>query len=205
MGISSILIISLAAGVVLVVGGGVMMYMANLVRSAYEIKVQINNDVDERLTKMGDDLDKKSRWIKRDLVEEIDKIRMALVSENTKKFQEMSDPLIKRLDALEQMLRNERGEWVKAVDVDRHTMSEAEGRIKALRRDIKRIEDRLGMASSPESAAAPDHAAAAAAAKAAGAPPPEPAAAPPPAAKPAPPRPTGPVSVSSILQELGNG
>ena len=203
MGISSILIISLAAGVVLVVGGGAMMYMANLVRSAYEIKVQINTDVDERLSKMGDDLDKKSRWIKRDLIEEIDKIGVALTSENTKKFQELSDPLIKRLDALEQMLRAERGEWVKAVEADRHTLGEADGRVKAMRRDLKRIEDRLGLVSSGEPAPAPDLGAAAPAAKPAGDTPADSAAAPP-AAKP-PPRPAGPVSVSSILQELGNG
>ena len=58
MGISALLVLGLAAGVVLVVGGGLMMYMSNLVRSAYEIKVQINNDVDERLGKMAEDLDK---------------------------------------------------------------------------------------------------------------------------------------------------
>ncbi len=202
MGISSILIISLAAGVVLVVGGGVMMYMANLVKSAYEIKVQINSDVDERLTKIGDDLDKKSRWIKRDLIEEIEKIRVALATDNARKFQELTEPLTKRLDGLEQMLHGERGEWVKAVEADRHLLGDVDGRIKALRRDIKRVEDRLGMASSSEAAPAPDHAAGTPAPKPAPADPPAAAA---PAAKPAPPRPTGPVSVSSILQELGNG
>ena len=61
MSMSTVLIISLAAGVILVVGGGLMMYMAQLVKNAYELKVQINAEVDERLTKTAEDLDKNSR------------------------------------------------------------------------------------------------------------------------------------------------
>jgi hypothetical protein len=154
MGLSTILIITLAAGVVLVVGGGLVMYMANLVKSAYEIKVQINSDVDERLTKMGDDLDKKSKWIKRDLLEELDKIKSALYTENATKIQGLTDPLLKRLDVLENSLRGERGEWVKAVDSDRQNLSNLDTRLKQIRRDVKRIEDKLGLTGAAEEPAA---------------------------------------------------
>ncbi len=212
MGLSTILIISLAAGVVLVIGGGVMMYMANLVKSAYEIKVQISSDVDERLTKMGEDIDKKSRWIKRELAEEIDKIRVSLTTESAKKFQEMAEPLLKQVEALEQAVRSERTEWVKAVDTDRQSLTEVDGRIRAVRRDIKRIEERLGLAAQPETAAAADPSAAgkglatppsvdgAAASQPAAAA--QPAAAPPPA-KPAA-KPGVPVAVSTMLREFGD-
>jgi polyhydroxyalkanoate synthesis regulator phasin len=199
MGLSTVLIISLAAGVILVVGGGIMMYMANLVKSAYEIKVQINADVDERLSKMAEDLDKKSKWIKRDLMEEIDKIKTGLETQANRRFQEMSEPLAKQAEDIELLFRAERTEWVKAIDTDRQTIAGLDSRIRALRRDIKRLEEKLGMTPSmPDTPAAPaDEAnaaviAAAVAAAATKAPPA-------PAAKAAP---TGPVLVSSTLQDF---
>lgn len=130
MGFSTVLIISLAAGVILIVGGGLMMYMANLVKSAYEIKVQINTDVEDRLTKMGEDLDKKSRWIKRDLLEEIEKIKAAVQSDNARKLEELAGPLMARVQQFEQMLVGERAEWVKAVEADRAAIAALETRLK---------------------------------------------------------------------------
>lgn len=130
MGFSTVLIISLAAGAILIVGGGLMMYMANLVKSAYEIKVQINTDVEERLTKMGEDLDKKSRWIKRDLLEEIDKIKTALQTDNARKMEELSAPLLAKIEGLEGQLRAERAEWVKAVEADRAVIASLDSRLK---------------------------------------------------------------------------
>ncbi|MGE5505400.1 MAG: hypothetical protein ACM31L_13335 [Actinomycetota bacterium] len=141
MSFSVVLIISLAAGVILVVGGGLMMYMGNLVRSAYELKVQINSEVDERLTKMAEELDKKSRWIKRDLLEEIDKIKVALQSDSARKFQELADPVVKRLGEYEEILRNERAEWVKAVESDRQNINALDQKIRMLRRDLKKGEN----------------------------------------------------------------
>lgn len=131
MGFSTVLIISLAAGVILIVGGGLMMYMANLVKSAYEIKVQINSDVEDRLTKMGEDLDKKSRWIKRDLLEEIEKIKTALQTDNARKIEEMTGPLLAKVEGFEALLRNERAEWVKAIEADRAAISALDHRFKA--------------------------------------------------------------------------
>jgi hypothetical protein len=130
MGFSTVLIISLAAGVILVVGGGLMMYMANLVKSAYEIKVQINSEVEERLSKMGEDLDKKSKWIKRDLLEDIDRVKTNLFTENSSKLNDMTAPLLGRVEALEQGLKAERAEWQKAVDADRATIAALEARLR---------------------------------------------------------------------------
>ncbi|OAN66991.1 hypothetical protein [Magnetospirillum moscoviense] len=130
MGFSTVLIISLAAGVILVVGGGLMMYMANLVRSAYEIKVQINSEVEERLSKMGEDLDKKSKWIKRDLLEDIDRVKTNLFTENSSKLNDITAPLLGRIEALEQGLKAERAEWQKAVEADRATIAALEARLR---------------------------------------------------------------------------
>lgn len=130
MGFSTVLIISLAAGVILIVGGGLMMYMANLVKSAYEIKVQIGTEVEERLTKMADDLDKKSKWIKRDLLEEIDKIKVAIQTDNSRRLEEFVGPIVARINHFEEFLLNERSEWVKAIEADRAAIATLEARVK---------------------------------------------------------------------------
>lgn len=205
MSFSSVIIISLAAGVILIIGGGLMMYMANLVRSAYELKVQINAEVDERLTKMAEDLDKKSRWIKRDLLEEIEKIKVALQSDNARKFQELAEPVVKRVEELDEIIRKERTQWVAAIESDRQNITALDQRVRNLRRDVKRLETQAGLAAvSGDAAGALDEAAAALAAKA---PPAAPTAAPAttqPAtdnAQPAP-APAQPQTVMSILPDL---
>jgi hypothetical protein len=137
MSMSSVLIISVAAGIILVVGGSLMMYMAGLVKNAYELKVQINHDIDERLGKMTEDLDKKSRWIKRDLLEEIEKIKAGIETDNAQKFANLGEPLLKRIDELDQIVRKERDEWIKAIESDRENITKLDGKIGALRRDMK--------------------------------------------------------------------
>lgn len=137
MGFSTILLISLAAGAIIVIGGSLLMYMGNLMRSAYELKVQINQEVEERLTKMGEDLDKKSRWIKRDLMEEIEKIRVAMQTDNARKIGELADPLLKQLEALDAALRADQTKLVKMIEEDRHVISTLDQRVKGLRKKVR--------------------------------------------------------------------
>lgn len=185
MGFSTVLIISLAAGVILIVGGGLMMYMANLVKSAYEIKVQINTEVEERLTKMGEDLDKKSRWIKRDLLEEIEKIKTALQTDNARKMEDLTASLRQKVDGFESLLHNERVEWVKAVDQDRQAIAALDSRVKQSAK-AKKAEDPTPLPASSALAADGET--------------------PKSSAPPAPPaKASGPTPVGDYLQELGNG
>ncbi|MBC7951340.1 MAG: hypothetical protein H7Z12_05885 [Rhodospirillaceae bacterium] len=186
MGFSTVLVISLAAGVILIVGGGLMMYMANLVRSAYEIKVQINTEVEERLTKMGDDLDKKSRWIKRDLLEEIEKIKAALQTDNARKMEELTGSLRQKVDGFEALLHSERAEWVKAVEQDRHAIATLDGRMKSATKQSKKTDEPAPQSEPGAPTLAGET--------------------PKPAPPPAPPaRASGPTPVGDFLQELGNG
>lgn len=193
MAFSTVLIIAFAAAAILVVGGGLMVYMSNLVRAAYDIKVQINTEVEERLTKMAEDLDKKSRWIKRDLLEEIEKIKVALQTENARKIAELSDPLVKRVEALELALQKAQGEFGKAIDSDRQAIAGLDQRVRALKAQADRKED--GKAETPAAAgAALDEAAAVLAARASIAA--MPATAPEPAA-------TADMPVTNVLPDLG--
>lgn len=194
MGFSTVLIVALAAGVVLVVGGGLMVYMGNLVRSAYEIKVQITTEVDERLTKMADDLDKKSRWIKRDLLEEIEKIKIALQTDSGRKIAELSDPLVKHLERLEAAVGSHHAELTKALELDRQVIAGLDQRVKALQRQA----DKAGKAEpAPEAPGPLDEAAAILAARAS--------VAAPTATEPAPEAPPPTVPAGLALPELGGG
>lgn len=194
MSFSTVLIISLAAGVILIIGGGLMMYMANLVKSAYEIKVQINSEVEDRLNKMGDELDKKSKWIKRDLLEEIERIKSGMNAEAQTKVAELTQPFTMRLDALEAALKAERAEWVKAVDSDRAAITNIDNRLKSLGKPgpAARKSDDKEAATAPAGETAPTGEGEAAKPAAAAAP-----------AKPAmPPQGSG---AATWLPELGNG
>jgi hypothetical protein len=155
MSMSAVLIVSLAAGIILVIGGSLMMYMGNLVKNAYELKIQINADLDERLGKIAEDLDKKSRWIKRDLLAEIEKIKVVIEADSTRKYHDLAEPMLRRIEEMDRLMRSERDEWIKAFEGARQAIAEVDGKASALRRDVGRLETRMGLVSPPASAPAP--------------------------------------------------
>lgn len=163
MAFSTVLLITLAAGAILVVGGGVMAYVSALVKSAYEIKVQLNNEVDAKLAKMADDLDKKARWIKRDLLEEIEKIKIALQSDSARKIADLSDPVLIRLGELERRIAG----LTAATDTDRQALSSLDARLRMVMKHTARREPEKTADDAPaETATALDEAAAILAARA---------------------------------------
>ena len=137
MSMSTVVIISLVAAVILVIGGALVMYMANLVKNAYDLKIQIATDVETRFTRMAEEMDKKSRWIKRDLIEEIEKIKAAVETENARRFQSLSEPVTKAVEDLDALIRNERREWVAAIERDRSLIAQLDSRVDFLRRDLR--------------------------------------------------------------------
>ena len=155
---SAVLIISLAAAIILVVGGGLLMYMTNLIKNAHEIKVQINADLDERLKLITDDLDKKSTWMRRDVNEEFDKFRNAQALEGNRRAQELLDPLNRRLDALESVMMSDRAAITQSTESVKSGTAALDTKIAQLRRDLRRVEDKLGIDPSvpgPSTAAPP--------------------------------------------------
>ena len=155
MSMYAVLLISLAAAVVLVVGGGLMMYMSNLVRNAYELKVQINSDMEQQIKVVSEDIEKRSKWIKRDLIEELEKFKAAQIQSNARTMQDMVDPLSRRIDALEQTIKTERTDWSSAVNETRTGNTGLETKITQLRKDLRRIEEKLGMDPSSASGSLP--------------------------------------------------
>ncbi|MBY0431574.1 MAG: hypothetical protein K2Q10_10275 [Rhodospirillales bacterium] len=134
------MLITLAIGALLVVGGGLVTYMASLVKSAYAIRVEIRTEMDEGMRRIEDDMDKKSRWIKRDLIEEMEKTRNALNTENQRRAGEMAEVLNKRLVEMDTAYRNDRIEILKLLDNQRQMILSLDQRLRALKREQRRAD-----------------------------------------------------------------
>ncbi len=143
MGFGTTVLLSFAAGAILLLGGGLIMYMSNLIKAGYDLKIQITNEVEERLTKMTEELDKKSRWIKRDLLEEIEKIRTAMQTDNMRRFEDLSEPMKERLNQLNMLLQSEHEQWLSAVTTDRQLLTAMDTRTKAITKQLKKLEELL--------------------------------------------------------------
>jgi len=185
-----ITLISLVAGLVLVIGGALVVYMGSLVKSAYQLKIEIKSDMDEGLRKIEEDTDKKSRWIKRDLVEEVEKIKGNVTAENQRKFAELADTLAKRLAEAEEVGRRDRAEIVKLIEGLRRDVMTLDQRMRTLRRD---------QTAKPGEPSAEADTASAAAPKAADAPPAAPPALPPPSDMPVVGVPVGKVGTATTV------
>ena len=129
----TVTLISLAIGLLLVIGGSLVVYMGSLVKNAYELKVEIQNDMEAGLKRIEEESEKKTRWIKRDLIEEIEKLKTSLSTDNQRKFGEMTEGLVKSVAELEQTYKRDRQEMVKIIDALRQDVMTLDQRMKSLR------------------------------------------------------------------------
>jgi len=133
----TVTLISLAIGLLLVIGGSLVVYMGSLVKNAYELKVEIQNDMEAGLKRIEEESEKKTRWIKRDLIEEIEKLKSSLSTDNQRKFGEMTEGLIKSVAELEQTHKRDRQEMIKVIDALRQDIMTLDQRLKSLKRDAQ--------------------------------------------------------------------
>lgn len=133
----TVTLVSLSAGLVLTIGGALVIYMGSLVKSAYQLKIEIKSDVEEGLHRLEDEVEKKIRWVKRDLVEEVDKIKVAMQTDNQRKISEMLDGFVKRLVACETALTNDRSEIGSALEALRQDVTVLDHRLRFVRREQK--------------------------------------------------------------------
>jgi len=136
----SVALISLVIGLFLVIGGALVVYMGSLVKSAYEIKVEIQSDLEAGLKKIEEETEKKIRWIKRDVVEEVDKIKSGMASDNQRRLAELTENLGSRVAALEAAQKQGQPEFSKALEALRQDIISLDQRTKAMRREQKPAE-----------------------------------------------------------------
>lgn len=133
----TVTIVGLAAGLVLVIGGALVVYMGSLVKSAYQLKIEIKADVNEGLRRLEEEVEKKIRWVKRDLVEEVDKVKAAMQTDNQRKISDVLDGFVNRLTACEAALLNDRTEVSKLIEGLRNDITVLDQRQRFMRREQK--------------------------------------------------------------------
>ncbi len=131
----TVTLISLVAGLVLVIGGALVMYMGSLVKSAYQLKIEIKAEMDEGQKKIQDDVDKKLRWIKRELIEEIDKIKVGLLADHQRRLTETTAILDQRLAEATAEWRNDRAATISALGALQRDVAVLDQRQRSLRRE----------------------------------------------------------------------
>lgn len=95
---------------------GLLTYMSALVRRAYELRVELHNEIERGLRRIEDDLDAKSRRLKREVQEDIGKSKDAIRQDNDRRYEETINQLYGALDAYREQLQTATVEQDKAVE-----------------------------------------------------------------------------------------
>ena len=132
MGFLSTLAITAVIGVFIVLVIALISYVSNLVKQAYELKVELRRELNEGLSNLEEEINKRSRWVKRELLTEIEKIRAnheTLIESRTKQIADSNNDTLK---ASEEQARQDRA----SLD---HEIQENRRRLKALDKDLKQV------------------------------------------------------------------
>lgn len=137
MGFWSITLIGLVAGLILVIGGALVVHMGSLVKNAYELKVEIKSDVEEGQKRIEAEVDKRLKWIKHDLIEDLEKSKAAIETTTQRQLSESLLAMDKRLAELTEGLAKDRADYGKVLEGLRTDIMVLDQRIKNLRRETK--------------------------------------------------------------------
>ena len=135
----TITLFSLAAGLVLVVGGALVVHMGNLVRNAYELKIEIKSDVEEGQKRIEAEVDKRLKWIKRDLIEDLEKSKEAMQIENQRRLAEAVTGLERRLTELADAQSKDRAATTRTLEGLQADALVLDQRLRALRRELQAV------------------------------------------------------------------
>lgn len=94
----------------LLIGGAIVYYLANLVRSAYSIKVTMQNDLQGGLDHLATELNKKSKWMRAELSDDITKMKGVVKQDIDAKLDTVLAQLQKVVTDLDVAARDERAD-----------------------------------------------------------------------------------------------
>ncbi len=117
-----------------VFAAALIFYLSSLVKSAYHIKIEMRNDLDEGLKRIDEELNKRSRWIKREILEDVEKIKTAVVADYQRRDSDVNEESRKNLTAVEEALRKDLAEHAKSIKELLDQAYALEHRIKELRK-----------------------------------------------------------------------
>lgn len=120
--------------------GSLLVYMSQLVRNAYQIKIELQAELDTGLSRIDNEAEKKLKWLKRDVFDEVEKVRANLGAESTLRTGELQEALNRRLQEREDLWKRDRGELIKVIEQQREEIRQLDQKVRALRRDLRRVD-----------------------------------------------------------------
>lgn len=95
---------------------GLLTYMSALVRRAYELKVELHNEIERGLKRIEEDLEAKNRRLRREVQDDIGKSKDAIRQDNDRRYEETIGLLDGTLDAFREQLQTSTAEQNKAIE-----------------------------------------------------------------------------------------
>ncbi|MFN3075271.1 MAG: hypothetical protein ABT940_00030 [Alphaproteobacteria bacterium] len=136
---STLTISIFTVGLALLVIFGIVMinHVSALVKNAYQIKVEIRSEMEDGLSAIAHEMEQKARAIRQDMQSEATRIKTMLEADNQKQFAEMDTALKTKLSALEEVIRQDRVKFVKAIDEMQQMLRDHEQSLRTWKRDQK--------------------------------------------------------------------
>ncbi len=112
-----------------------IVYLSSLVKSAYQIKIEMRNDLEEGLKRADEELNKRSRWIKRELLDEIERIKGGMQADITNRGITILEETRKMVAGAEEGLRHDLAETNRLLGEARDLLYALDHKVKSLRRE----------------------------------------------------------------------
>jgi ribosomal protein S17E len=130
--------IAIAIAVVVVIGIGLLSYMSSLIKNAYQIKVELRNDLETGLKKVEEDVRQKSKWMRNEVGEDVAKMKQALERENGERLAGLQERFQTAVRDLDEAGRAERAEMRGAIAGAHRKLQALEQDIAAMREEAAR-------------------------------------------------------------------
>lgn len=136
MSVGSITGITIVVALLGVLVVGLLSYMSSLVRRAYELKVELHGEMDRGLRQIETDMDLRAKHARRDLQEEMGKLRETLKTEGERRHEDLIASVDATLDAW-------RAEQVKVQTANTQAVEELRQRHRVLQQELSAVNAEL--------------------------------------------------------------
>lgn len=130
--------ITLGIAVVAVLAIGLLSYMSQLVKNAYQIKVEIRSDMEDGLRKIEEEVGKKTKWMRSEVGEDVAKMRQGIEQDNGQRLESIEERLTTLAQDLDRDSREERSDLRNTVNHLRKKVSSMEQEIASLKEEMAR-------------------------------------------------------------------
>lgn len=124
---TAILVFVLAVVIVLV--GALVLYVGSLVKSAYELRIEMRHDLDEGLKQIDEEIDKRTRWLRQEIAEELAKAKSELGLDSDERLQQFQARISDTLARQDQHLREQITTQIKSQEEIRIRLKSLENKL----------------------------------------------------------------------------